>query len=110
MSGQFLELRELRKSQSKLLELLRGLPEILTQAPVVLDELRIVENQMLADDALEGGCLLVELPAGAPGLRGLEHRLLALRAQSIEADDELDEGVEQRQADEEKPEENELEK
>ncbi len=101
---------ELRPVQRQLLQLLRGLPEILAQARVVFDELRIVQNQVLTDDALERGRLLVELPARAPGLRGLQYRLLTLRSETVEAYDQLDQRVEQRQADEEKTEQDELEK
>jgi hypothetical protein len=41
-------------------------------------------------------------------LRGLQHRLLTLRSEPIEADDQLDERVKQRQADQEETEEDEL--
>ena len=108
--GQFLELSELRTVQGKLLQLLRGLTKILAQARVVFDELRIVENQVLPNDTLERGRLLIELTARAPGLRCLQYRLLALRSETVEAHDQLDQRVEQRQADEKKPEQDELEK
>ena len=40
---------------------------------------RVLEDQVLAHDALERRRLLEQLPARAPGLRRLQHRLLALR-------------------------------
>jgi hypothetical protein len=50
--AQLFELAELLAVERQLLELLRGLPEVLPQARVIVDELRIVEDQMLPDDAL----------------------------------------------------------
>ena len=108
--GQLFELCKLRPVERELLQLLRGLSEIPAQTRVVFDELRIVENQVLANDALERGGLLVELPARAAGLRGLQYRLLTLRSKPVEAHDQLDQRVEQRQADKKKPEQDELEK
>ena len=64
---------------------------------------------MLAHQPLQRRRLLVELAAGAPRLRRLQHRLLALRAQSVEADDQFDERVQQRQADQQESEQDELE-
>jgi hypothetical protein len=63
---------------------------------------------MLADHALEHRGLFIELTARASRLRGLQHRLLTLRSKPIEADDQLDERVKQRQADQEETEEDEL--
>ena len=54
---------------------------------------------MLADQTLERGRLLVELSAGTSRLRGLQHRLLTLRSQAIQADDEFDQCIKQRQTD-----------
>ena len=64
---------------------------------------------MLAHEALERRRLLVELPAGAAGLRRLQHCLLALRPEAVEADDQLDQRIEQRQADQQEAEQDELE-
>ncbi len=107
--GQFAELGQLRAFQRQLLQLLRGLVKILAQTCVIVDQLRIVENEMLADESLQRRCLLVELPARAPRLSCLQHRLLALRPEAIEADDQLDQRVEQREADEQEAEQDELE-
>ncbi len=107
--GELLECAQLRAIERKLLQLLRRLPEILAQASVIVDQLRVVENEVLADEALQRRRLFVELPARAPRLRGLQHRLLALRAEAIEADDQLDQRVQQRQADEQESEQDELE-
>ena len=107
--GQFAELGQLRAFQRQLLQLLRGLVKILAQTCVIVDQLRIVENEMLADEPLQRRCLLVELPARAPRLRCLQDRLLALRPEPIEADDQLDQRVEQREADEQEAEQDELE-
>jgi len=103
-------LAQLRAIERKLLQLLRRLPEVLAQARVIVDELRIVENEVLANESFQRGRLLVELPAGASGLRGLQHGLLALGPEAVEADDQLDQRVQQRQADEQETEQNELEK
>jgi len=83
--------------------------EVLPQASVILDELGIVEYQVLPDETLQRRRLLVKLAAGAPGLRRLEHRLLALRAEAIEAYDQFDERVQQRKADEQESEQDEFE-
>ena len=64
---------------------------------------------MLTHQAFERCRLFVELPAGVAGLRRLQYRLLALRSQTIEADDQLDQRVEQGQADQQEAEQDELE-
>ena len=64
---------------------------------------------MLADHALESRCLFIELSAGAPGLSGLQYRLLTLGGEPVDAHDELHQRVQQRQADQEETEEDELE-
>src|SRR5207248_7492581 len=106
--GELLELRELCAIERELLELLRCLAKVLAQPRVILDKLRVVEDQMLAHDALQSRRLLVELATRSSGLGGLHDRLLALGAEAIEAHDQLDQRVQQRQADEKKTEENEL--
>ena len=107
--GELLELVKLSAIERQLRELLRRLAKIEPQACVVVDELRILENQMLTHQAFERCRLLVELSAGVPGLRRLQYRLLALRSETIETDDQLDQRVEQRQADEQEAEQDELE-
>ena len=99
---------QLRAIERKARQLLRRLPEILAQPTVVLDKLRVVENEMLADQTLEGGRLLVELSAGTSRLCGLEHRLLTLRSQAIEADNEFDQCIKQRQTDQKESEQDEF--
>ena len=107
--GESFELLQLRAVEWQLRELLRGLPKIEPQARVVVDQLRIFENQMLTHQALERCRLFVELSAGVAGLRRLQYRLLALRSQAIETDDQLDQRVEQGQADQQEAEQDELE-
>ncbi len=77
------ELRELRAIERKLLQLLRRHTEILAQAGIVVDELRVLQNQVLAHEAFERCGLFIGLPAGAAGLRGLQHRLLTLRTEPV---------------------------
>jgi len=99
---------ELRAIEPKQRKLLRRLPEILPQPTVVFDELRIVENKILADQAFERRRLLVELPARASCLCRLEHRLLTLRSQAIQADNEFDQCIQQGRTDQKEPEQDEL--
>lgn len=108
--GEFLELSDLGRVERKLLQLLQGLTEILPHAAIVLDELRILKDQVLTHDPLERNCLLVELPARASRLRCLQYRLLALRAEPIEAHDQLDQCVQERQTDQQETEQDKLEK
>ena len=107
--GESFELLQLSAVERQLRQLLRGLPKIEPQARVIVDQLWIVENQMLTHQAFERCRLFVELPAGVAGLRRLQYRLLALRSQTIEADDQLDQRVEQGQADQQEAEQDELE-
>ena len=83
--GELLECGELLALERKQRELLRRLPEFLAHPAVVVEQRAVVEDQVLADDALERRRLLEELPAGAARLRGLLHRLLPLRLQALEA-------------------------
>jgi hypothetical protein len=64
---------------------------------------------LLTDESLERCRLFVELSAGSSGLRGLQDRLLTLGPQAIEADDEFDQCVKQRQTHQQEAEQNELE-
>ena len=89
--------------------MLRGRAEVLAQASVVLDQLRIFENQVLAHESLQRRRLFVELAAGATRLRRLQHGLLTLRAQAVEADDQFDQRVQQRQTDQQESEQDEFE-
>jgi hypothetical protein len=107
--GNFFELRDLRTVERKLHQLLRRLPEILPQSPVIVDQLRIVEDQLLADQALERRRLFIKLTAGTAGLRRLQHCLLTLRPESVEADDQFDQRIEQGQTYQQEAEQNELE-
>jgi hypothetical protein len=99
----------LRRVERKLLQLLCSLPEVVTYAAVILDELRVFQDQVLPHQTLERGRLLVELTAGASGLRRLQDSLLTLRSQAIEAYDQLDERVQERQTDQQETEQDELE-
>ena len=107
--GDRVQLRDLCAIEGERLQLLRRCAEVLPQAAVVFNQLRVLQNQVLAHEPLERRRLLVELAAGAARLRGLQHRLLALRAQSVEADDQFNERIEQRQADQQESEQDELE-
>src|SRR6185295_991123 len=107
--GNFLELRDLPAIERKLHQLLRRLPEILTQAPVIVDQLSIVEDQLLAHQAFERRRLLIELTAGTAGLRCLQYCLLTLRPQSVEADDQFEQRMEQGQTYKQEAEQNEFE-
>ena len=100
--GEFLELRELRAIERQLLQLLSRLTKVLPQPRVILHELRIIEDQVLAYNALQGRRLFVELATRSTRLRCLHDGLLALRAEAIEAHDQLDQRIQQRQADEKK--------
>ena len=64
---------------------------------------------MLARDALERRRLLVQQPARAPRLRGLQHFLPSLRFEPVERKDQLGERVDERQADQQEAEQDELE-
>jgi hypothetical protein len=99
-----------RRLSLSLLQLLRGLPKILAQASVIVDQLGVIENEVLPDETLQRRRLLVELPARTPCLRSLQHRLLALGSEAVEADDQLNQRVQQREADEQETEQDELEK
>ena len=107
--GESFELLQLRAVERQLRELLRCLPKIEAQARVVVDQLRILENQMLTHQSFERCRLFVELSAGVAGFRRLQYRLLALRSETIETDDQLDQRVEQGQADQQEAEQDELE-
>ena len=79
-------------------ELIRRRAKFLADAAVVVEQRAVVENQILADDALERHRLLEELTARAPGLRRLLHGFASLRLQLIERQDQLAQRVDERQA------------
>ena len=108
--GETLERRQLVVGERQRRELLSRLQELLPYAPVIVEQRAVLQDQVLADDPLQRRRLLDELPAGAPGLRRLLHGLLALRLQLVERQDELRQRVDQRQADQQEPEQDELEK
>ena len=91
--GQRIERRQRLGAERQQRELRRGRPEFLTHAIVVVEQRAVVENEVLADDALERSRLLEQLAARAPRLRGLLHGLAALRLQLIERQDQLAERV-----------------
>ena len=64
---------------------------------------------MLAHDALERPRLLEELPARSSCLRRLLHRFAALRLELVEREDELAQGIKQREAHQQEAEQDELE-
>jgi len=68
----------------------------------------VVEDQVLADHALERGGLLADQPARLPDARGLHHRLLALLGEQVQVHRQFDERIHQRRADEHEAEHNEL--
>ena len=103
------ERRELVFRQRQQRELPRRRAELLPYAAVVVEQRAVLENQVLADDALERRRLLEQLAARAPRLRSLLDRLLSLLLQPIERDDQLDQRVDERQADEQEAQQDELE-
>ena len=108
--GRALRARRGSALERKQRELARRLPELLPQARVIVEQRAVVENQMLAHEALERRRLLEELPAGASCLRRLLHRLLALRLEPVERKDELAQRIKQRQAHQQEAEQDELRK
>jgi hypothetical protein len=76
----------------------RVLPEVLAHAAVVVQLELVLEDEVLAHDALERRGLLTQLTAQAPGLRGAHDRRLALAGEAIESPRELEQRVAQRQA------------
>ncbi len=98
-----------RRLERQRRELPRRLPELLAQLAVFVEQRGIIENQVLARDALERRRLLVQEPAGASCLRGLQHLLAALRLEPVERQDHLGERVNERQADEQEAEQDEFE-
>ena len=90
-------------------ELSRRLAKFLAQARVFIEQCVVLEDQLLARDALERRRLLVEQPARAAGLRRLQHFLASLRFEAIERQDQFGERVDERQADEQEAEQDELE-
>jgi len=107
--GELLEACELSRFERERGELLRRLAELVTHARVILEQRRVLEDQLLTGDALERGRLLEELPAHASRSGGLQHLFAALRCESIEREDGLRERVDQRQAHQQKAEQDELE-
>ncbi len=90
-------------------ELRPGIVELLAQPAVIVDQRRVVEDQLLAHDALERGCLFEQQPAGARGLRRLQHFLAALRCEPVDGQQELGERVQERQAHQQERQQDELE-
>ena len=107
--GQRVERRQRLGAERQQRELRRRRPEFLAHAIVVVEQRAVVENQMLAHDALERPRLLEELPARAPRLRRLLHRFASLRLQLVERQDELAQRIEQRQAHQQEAEQDEFE-
>ena len=85
------------------------LAEFLADAAVVLQQRRVVEDEVLAHDALERDRMLVELAAGAARFRGLRHRLLRLRLQPVERQDQFRQRIDERQAHQQEAQQNEFE-
>ncbi|HVH17396.1 MAG TPA: hypothetical protein VNF72_03770 [Myxococcota bacterium] len=90
-------------------ELRAGGAELLAHATVVVEERGIVEDELLAHDALERGRLLEQEAAGACRLRRGEHLLAALRGQAVDREQKLGERVQERQAHQQERQQNELE-
>ena len=107
--GERIERRQRLDAQRQQCKLRRGRAEFLADAIVVVEQRAVVENQMLPHDALERSRLLEQLAARAPRLRGLLHRLTALRLQLIEREDQLAQRIEQRQAHQQETQQDEFE-
>ena len=90
-------------------ELPRRLPKFLAQARVLIQQCAVFEDQLLTRDAFERRRLLVQQPARSPRLRRLKHFLSPLRFETVERQDQFGERVDERQADEQKAEQDELE-
>ncbi len=100
----------MRAFQRQLRKLARRAAEFLAHPRVVLEQRRILENELLPRQPLERGRLLEQQPAGSPGLRGLQHLLAAFGRQAVERIDQFAERIEQGQADEQEAQQDELEK
>ena len=107
--GQRVERRQRLDAERQQRELRRRRAELLPDAIVVVEQRAVVEDQVLPHDALERSRLLEELPARAPRLRRLLHRLAALRLQLVERQDELAQRIEQRQAHQQEAQQDEFE-
>ena len=107
--AQALEHGHLRTLEGQQRERPGRLQEVLAHAPVVLEQRRVLEDDLLAREPLERGRLLEQQPARAPGLRRLQHLLAALRGEPVQRQDELAQRVEQRQAHEQEAQQDELE-
>ena len=107
--GQRVERRQRLDAERQQRELGRRGPELLPDAVVVVEQGAVLEDQVLPHDALERPRLLEELPARAPRLGRLLHRLAPLRLQLIEREDELAQRVQQRQAHEQEAQQDEFE-
>ena len=90
-------------------KLLRGLQKLLAHAAIVLEQRGVLENDLLPREPFECGRLLEEKAARAPRLRRLQHLLAALRGEPVERQHQLSQRVHERQADEQKAQQNELE-
>ena len=107
--GQRIERRQRFGAERQQRKLCGRRPEFLPDAIVVVEQCAVVENEMLAHDALERSRLLEELAARSPRLRRLLHRFATLRLELVERKDELAQRIEQRQAYQQEAEQDELE-
>jgi hypothetical protein len=107
--GEFFE-RALRTGlERKGCELARRLPELDAQPCILVEQRTVVENHVLARNTLQCRRLLIQEAARPPCLGGLEHLLAPLRFEPVERQDQLGERVNERQADEQEAEQDELE-
>ncbi len=104
-----LQRRQLRSRQRQLRQLPQRRLEFLAHARIVVEQRGVFEDEMLPHHPLQRSALLQQLPARATGLGRLLHRLLPLRLQAIERQDQLGQRVDQRQAHEQKRKQDEFE-
>ena len=107
--AELVERRELVLGQRQERELPCRRPEFLPDTAVVVEQRSVLEDQVLADDALERARLLEQLAARPTRLRSLLHGLLTLLLEPVEREDQLDERIDERKADEQEAQQDELE-
>jgi hypothetical protein len=90
-------------------QLLRRLQELVAHAPVVFEQRRVFQDDLLPGEPFEVRRLLEQQAALASRLRCLQHLLAALRGEAIERQHQFRQRVHERQADEEKAQQDELE-
>ena len=107
--GEVIERRDLRRFQRQRRELPRRDAEIFTHVRVIFEQQVVFENEVLARNALERRRLFEHQTARPPRLGRLQHFRAGLRRQAVERQDQFGECVDQRQADQQEAQQDELE-